>query len=166
MKALLIFHLKAGVRVAVRSFAFLFSFLLGWIMLDINPAAVIASLAATVYSRHPSIFDLAPVVVLAFLMPLLAAPKLCHGLNGWIRHLAFDSVANRRGLAAALVVVQAPLALALAFLGLIASSHGGSIGVPALRLLLTLGSGVLAALPVGRRIVTVSVALVSTLLAI
>jgi hypothetical protein len=58
MKALLIFHLKVGVRVAVRSLALLFSSLLGWIMLDINPAGVIVNLAATFYSRHPSISDL------------------------------------------------------------------------------------------------------------
>lgn len=166
MKALLIFHLKAGVRVAIRSLALLFSSLLGWIMLDINPAGVIVNLAATFYSRHPSISDLAPLVVLAFLIPLLAAPRLFHGLNGWIRHLAFDSVDNRRGMAVALAVVQVPLALALVFLALVAKRSGMSIGIPAFRLLLFLASGALAALPVRRRIITVPIALLSTLLAI
>lgn len=166
MKALLIFHFKAGVRVAVRSFAILFSSLLGWIMLDMNPAGVIANLAATVYSRHPSVSDLAPVVALAFLFPLLAAPKLSHGLNGWIRHLAYDSAGNRRGMAVALVVVQMPLALALALLALVAARNGISTGTPALRLLLFLASGALAALPVRRRIMTALAALLSTLLAI
>ena len=106
MKALLIFHLKAGVRVAVRSFALLFSALLGWVMLDMNPAGVIINLAGTVYGRHPTVSGLAPVVALAFLFPLLAAPKLSHGLDGWIRHLAFDSVGNRRGMAAALALIR------------------------------------------------------------
>ncbi len=166
MTALLIFHLRAGVRVAVRSFALLFSALLGWIMLDMNPAAVIAGLARAIFSDRPAVSDLAPVAALAFLMPLLAAPKLFHGLNGWIRHLAFDSVANRRGLAVALVAVQLPLALALTFLALVAAWNGNSLGIPTLRLLLLITSGVLAALPVRRRIVTVPAALVSSLLAV
>jgi hypothetical protein len=106
MKALLIFHLKAGVRVAVRSFAILFSSLLGVIMLDINPAGVVTGLAASVFAHRPSISALAPWIALAFLIPFLAAPRLFHGLNGWIRHLAFDSVGNRRGMAVALGIVQ------------------------------------------------------------
>ena len=166
MRALLIFHLKAGVRVAVRSFALLFSSLLGLVMLDMNPAAVMVNFAVAIYSRHPSVANLAPVVAIAFLMPRLAAPKLSHGLNGWIRHLAYDSIADRRGMAVALSVVQVPLALALAILAMAAINSGLSIGVPAIRLLVFLASGALAALPVRRRVITVPIALLSTLLAI
>jgi hypothetical protein len=166
MAALLIFHLKAGVRVAVRSFAILFSTILGWIMLDMNPAAIIVNLATTMYSDRSSLSDLAPVAVLAFVFPLLAARKLVHGLNGWIRHLAFSSATNRRGMAVALAAAQLPLALALVFFALVAKHEGLSIGLPAIRLLLILASGAMAALPVTRRILTTSAALLSTMLAI
>jgi hypothetical protein len=166
MKALLIFHLKAGGRVAVRSFAILFSSLLGWIMLGMNPAAVLAGLAVATYARRPSTSDLALIVLLSFLIPFLAAPKLFHGLNGWIRHLAFDSAGNRRGMAVALAAVQIPLALALAFLAWVAHGKGLEIGMPAVRLLLFLASGVLAALPVKRRYLTTPVAMLATWLAL
>ncbi|MGA2260406.1 MAG: hypothetical protein ABSH28_03100 [Acidobacteriota bacterium] len=166
MTALLIFHIKAGVRIAVRSFAILFSSILAVIMLDINPAAVVINLARAVFAHRPATSDLAPMVALAFLFPALAVKKLALGLNGWIRHLAFDHVGNRRGMAAALATVQLPLAVALASIAFVADSHGLSIGYPAIRLLLVLMSGALASLPVDRRYVLVPVSMVSALLAL
>jgi hypothetical protein len=166
MTALLIFHLKAGVRIAVRSFALLFSTILALIMLDLNPAGVVISFARLAFSQHPSFSNLAPLVVLAFLFPALAVRKLSLGLNGWIRHLAFGHTANRRGMAVALLTVQMPLAIGLAFLALVARSRGMEIGNPALRLLLVLASGALASLPVKRRYATVPASAVSVLLAL
>jgi len=163
-RALFIFHLKAGVRVALRSFAILFSSILGWIMLDMNPAAVVAALSASLFARHPSPGDLMPVGILAFLLPMLAAPTLLHGLNGWIRHLAFRGIDNRRGLVLALSVVQVPLAVALVLLAALAYSRGSGIVIPSLRLLLILGAGVLASLPVKRRCITVPAALLTAAL--
>lgn len=164
MTALLIFHIKAGVQIAVRSFAILFSSILAVIMLDINPAGVVINLARAVFAHRPATSDLAPIVALAFLFPALAVKKLALGLNGWIRHLAFDHVGNRRGMAVALATVQMPLAVALASLAFVAGSHGLSIGYPAIRLFLVLMSGALASLPVDRRYVMVPVSMVSALL--
>ncbi|MBZ5496241.1 MAG: hypothetical protein LAP85_07555 [Acidobacteriia bacterium] len=166
MPALLIFHLRAGVRIAVRSFALLFSCILAWIMLDIDPAAAVAGLATSVFARRPAISDLAPIVILAFLLPALAAPRLAHGLNGWIRHLAFDSDGNRRGMAAALAVVQTPLAVSLTCLAFVARGQGLSVEYPALRLLLVMASGVQASLPVKRRYITIPISLLSVVLSI
>jgi hypothetical protein len=161
MKALLLFHGKAGVRVAVRSFAILFSALLAWIMLDMNPAGVVNSAATAVYARGASASDLAPCILLAFLFPYVAAPTLRHGLSGWMRHLSFSSAANRRGMAAALFMVQIPLCIVLALLAPVAHQRGLAIGFPALRWLSFLAAGALAALPVKRRILTVAAALIA-----
>jgi hypothetical protein len=164
MQALFIFHLKAGVRVALRSFAILFSSILAWIMLDMSPGAVVAALSASLFARHPALADIMPAVAIAFLLPALAAPTLLHGLNGWIRHLAIRGADNRRGLVLALSMVQAPLALALMLLAVIAYHRGSSVGIPSLRLLLVLGAGVLASLPVKRRYITVAAALLTAVL--
>jgi hypothetical protein len=164
MTALLIFHLKAGIRIAVRSFVPLFSALLAWIMLDIDPAATVTGLARTAFARHPSIAAQLPVALLAFLFPAWAAPKLINGLNGWMRHLPFDGGDNRRGMELALVVVQLPLAVSLAGLGFVAHTHGMNIAVPSLRWLLVMISASMASLPVARTFITVPLSLGSALL--
>jgi hypothetical protein len=154
MTALLIFHLKAGMRIALRSFLPLFSALLIAIMLDLNPAGVVIGQARTVFASRPLLVAQLPVVVLAFLLPAWAAPKLIHGLNGWMRHLPFSGAGNRRGMALALFVVQMPLAVSLACLALVAGTQGMSITVPSLRWLIVMIAGALASLPVHRKLVT------------
>jgi hypothetical protein len=164
MTALLIFHFKAGIRIAVRSFVPIFSALLAWIMLNIDPAALVTSLARTAFARHPSIAAQLPVALLAFLLPAWAAPKLINGLNGWMRHLPFDGAGNRRGMELALVVVQLPLAVSLAGLGFVAHTQGMDIALPSLRWLLVLISASMASLPVARTFITVPLSLGSALL--
>ena len=159
MVALLIFHVKAGIRIAVRSFVPLFSALLAWIMLDVDPAAAVTGLARMLFAPHPSIAAQLPAVILAFLLPAVAAPKLIIGLNGWMRHLPFDRAGNRRGMALALAVVQLPLAVSLAGLGFVAHTHGMDIAVPSLRWLLVLVAAAMASLPVARTFITVPLAL-------
>jgi hypothetical protein len=165
MKALLIFHLKAGVRIAVRSFAPFFSAILALIMLSIDPAGTVIAIATAIFAQRPSLAAVLPTVALAFLFPAWAAPKLSHGLHGWIRHLAFTSRHNRRGMALALIAVQMPLGVTLLCLTFVAHTRGLSIGGPALRWLLVLLSGSVAALPVRRRLLTAAMSAVAALLA-
>lgn len=166
MAALLIFHLKAGVRIAVRSFAPVFSAILALIMLNVDPAGTVIGIASAIFAQRPSLAAVLPTVALAFLFPAWAAPRLSHGLHGWIRHLAFTSRHNRRGMALALIAVQMPLGVALLCLTFVAHARGLSIGGPALRWLLVLVSGSVAALPVRRRFLTAAMSAVAALLAL
>jgi len=81
-------------------------------------------IAMRLYAARPPLVDYSGFALLAFLLPLSAIPRLVHGLNGWMRHLPMSGVANRRGLAAALVMVQLPLAATLLLLGLVARGRG------------------------------------------
>jgi hypothetical protein len=166
MKALLIFHLRAGVRVAVRSFAILFSAMLFCVMLNVDPAGMVRGMARSIYARNPSSSSLIFLATLAFLLPALAAPRLAHGLNGWIRHLPFHSAANRRGMAATLLMVQTPLAAALALLAVVAHRLGLPVLRPSLTCIAILAAGAVGALPVTRRYLLFSPTLGFALLAI
>lgn len=166
MRALLIFHMRAGVRIAVRSFAILFSTILAILMLDVNPAGVVKGYAAMIFADRATISGRGMVAALAFLLPALAAPRLAHSLSGWIRHLPFNGTQNRRGMAAALMVTQAPLALGLASLAVVARTLELHIWVPGMALLLILISGALGALPVSRRYLLLPAAAGAALLAI
>jgi hypothetical protein len=166
MAALLIFHLRAGVRIALRSFAPVFSVILALIMLNVDPAGAVIGIASAIFAQRPALAAVLPTVALAFLFPAWAAPKLSHGLHGWIRHLAFTSRCNRRGLALALITAQMPLGIALLCLAFVAHTRGLSLGGPALRWLLVLISGSVAALPVRRRLMTGAMSVVAALLAL
>jgi len=164
MRALLVFHLRAGARIAIRSFAPLFSTILALIILNVDPAGAVIGFATAVFARRPAMAALAPVVLIAFLLPAWAAPKLVHGLHGWIRHLSFTSTANRRGVALALAVIQTPLAVSLGCLASVAIGRGLNIGSPIMRLMLVLVAGAMASLPVRRKIITIPAAVVAALM--
>ncbi len=164
MKALLLFHAKVGVRVAVRSFVPLFCAALVVVMLHMYPAALVTMIALRLFAAEPSFGDYFAFAVLAFLLPASAVPRLVHGLNGWMRHLPISGVGNRRGLALALAMVQLPLAFTLVLLGLVAYGKGRAIALPGLRLSLLLAAGAFAAVPAKRHVVSVSFALAATAL--
>jgi hypothetical protein len=166
MRALLVFHLRAGARIAIRSFAPLFSTFLALIILNVDPVGTVIGFATALFSRRPTAAVLAPIVLLAFVLPAWAAPKLVHGHHGWIRHLSFTGTANRRGVALALAVIQAPLAVSLGCLAWVAFGHGLGIVTPIMRMTLLLAAGTLAALPVRRKIVTIPAAVASALMAL
>ncbi len=166
MKALILFHLRVGVRIALRSFAPIFSAIVAWIILQMYPAALVANLARAVYAVHPPFLDVALVVALAFALPAWACPRLSHGLTGWLRHLSISGIGNRRGLTLALVAVQLPLAVGLAILAIVAHAQDLRLlpGVP--RWVLVLLAGAVAATPAQRRLFSMSLALAAEVLAL
>ena len=149
--ALLLFHLRVGVRIAVRSFIPLFAALLWLIMLQMNPAGLVTMLALSTFAPQPSVRHLLPIAVLAFLLPLWAAPRLSLGLNGWIRHLGFSRRANKRGLLLSLAMAQVPLWISLVALGFVAHHNGSHVWRATPRLCLLLAAAVYSALPATRR---------------
>ena len=76
MKALLLFHLKVGCRLAVRSFVPLFSALLALIMLDMYPAALVASIARALFRSPPDNVYLLLTAALAFALASWAARRM------------------------------------------------------------------------------------------
>jgi hypothetical protein len=159
MKALLLFHLRVGARVAMRSFIPVFVAIIFLIMFQNDPSAVATRLALTVFAPHPSRGGLLLIAALAILFPLWAAPRLSLGLNGWMRHLSFSRQANKRGLLLGLALAQIPLWISLVYLGVIAGFNGCNAWLAAPRLCLLLASAIYCALPVYRRPITVVFAL-------
>ncbi len=156
MKALLLFHFRVGVRVAVRGFTPVFSAFLIVVVLQMYPIAFVAGIARGMFALQPPISAYMLLGGLCFLFPAWAAPLMVAGLNGWTRHLPLSGAGNRRGLTLALVTVQVPLAVLLTLLGIVAHSLGLAVALPALRLVLLMVGGALAAVPSRRQALTAS----------
>ena len=124
--ALWLFHLRVGARLALRSSALLFCALLAAVMFDMYPAAVVQGLALGLFGARPDAGEQMMVACLALLLALWAAPRVTEGLRGWIRHLPASRATMRRAVAAALVVVEAPLALSLALLAGVARARAAA----------------------------------------
>jgi hypothetical protein len=152
MRALLLFHCRVGARIAAQSFAPLFCTILALIMLNVDPAGMVIGLAMGLYGLPSSTFMLAAVAGLALFMSIRAAPRVTQGLSGWIRHLPVPSQANRRMAATALLVAQAPLAISLGILAIVAAGQGAPRLWPGLfRAVLLVIAASAAAMPVRRR---------------
>src|ERR1700733_9406912 len=118
MSALLLFHLYAGVRVAIRASALIFcAIVAGGTLYASDPTGMGVGFSTAVFFRRPLMHNVIPLAGLALLLPAWAAGRLSSGLNGWLRHLPFNATDNRRGLALALVTAQLPLILMLVILG-------------------------------------------------
>ncbi|HEV3214677.1 MAG TPA: hypothetical protein VGZ27_03095 [Vicinamibacterales bacterium] len=167
MSALLLFHLGAGVRVAIRACALTFCAIVAWVTLYASdPTAIVLGFAKAAFSSRPAIQSVVPLVGLALLLPAWAAPRLSSGVNGWLRHLPFNSTDNRRGLALALATVQLPLILMLVVLGVFAHAQRLPIAVPAARWALVLSTGAITSLPVEHRSRVVLLALTALAVAV
>ncbi len=160
MRALLRFHLYAGVRVAIRACALTLCAIVGGVTLYASdPTAIVIGFSRAVFSRRPAIEHIAPFAGLALLLPAWAASRLSSGLHSWMRHLPFSDADNRRGLLLALVAAQLPLILMLFLLGLFAPGQRLPVLIPAARWALVLTAGAIASLPVGNRPAVVLLAL-------
>jgi hypothetical protein len=160
MIALLLFHLRAGVRLGLRASAAIFAGIVAWILFQ-DPGQVVTlvtDLAQGAFARRPAMVAAGPIACLAFLLPAWAAGRLSCGLNGWLRHLPLSSADNRRGLTLALLSVQLPLLATLAAGGLLAHGRGTAVAVPAARWVLVLVAGAVASMPVERQYLVVPLA--------
>ncbi len=153
MKALVLFHMRVGGRLALASFTPLFAAMVAWITLQMYPAAMVDMIARGIFDSPPSMTILIILAALAFVLPAWAAPRMAHGLNGWTRHLPISGNSNRRGLELALVVVQAPLMFILGILGFVAGVHGIPVfSLIWMRLLILLVGAAFTALPSKRHV--------------
>src|SRR5689334_14226877 len=161
IKALVCFHLCVGARVAIRASPPLFCGIVALIMMQDPPGAAIAALARSAFSGQWSPGDVIPLAAIAFVLPAWGRIQLSEGMSGWIRHLPLSDATHRGGLIFALASVQLPLVIMLALLARTAAHAGLKIAAPAVHWALVLFCGVIAALPVQRRVVTVPLSVIA-----
>lgn len=94
-----------------------------------------------------------------------AAPRVCGGLSGWIRHLPADALAHRRAAALAIGVAQLPLLLLLAVLAPVTLHRPERLAAAFLGLVLSAAAAALFAVPVARPLLARPLALAAALLA-
>lgn len=116
-KPFVAFHLAVGTRLALRKLA-----------------PILAAAFAAYYLLGPELFNAVFAALLergALFMGLvssllslsvaaIAAPRICFGLNGWIRHLPARVLTHRRLAGIAILLAQIPILLVLATLAFIA----------------------------------------------
>jgi hypothetical protein len=167
MKAILLFHLRVGGRLALQSFTPLFSAIVALIMFQMYPTATVAWIARAIFGYPHSIGMLLILAALAFTFPAWAASRMIHGLNAWMRHLPISGGSSRRGLTLALVVIQTPLAVALLILLAVARVQGIDVSCSfLLDLALLLTGSAISAVPVKNRLASVPLSIAGALVAL
>jgi hypothetical protein len=116
--AVLRFHLRSGVRLALRAMVPLLVPFIAMVGLSESPSGFIASLAVRLTTASPDPF--VPVILAATSIGIAAwaAPRLTNGISAWIRHLPVTAAAHRRSIALALAAAQAPILALVALLAI------------------------------------------------
>jgi hypothetical protein len=116
-KPFVIFHLAVGTRLALRKLAPILAVSFAAYYL-LRPELFNAVFAA--FLERGSLLMGLVSSILSLSVAAMAAPRICLGLNGWIRHLPARSLTHRRLAGIAIFVAQTPVLLVLAVLALIA----------------------------------------------
>lgn len=136
---LLRFHVAVGARLAMRTLVPVIAAAFGAGMLF--GSDFLTSLARIVFGERSSGGSAVLIAVVLGGAALEAAPRVCRGLDGWLRHLPVSGLAHRRAAGLALAVAQAPLVIAL----LVLASFVTRAPLPLLQDLLGLALASLAA---------------------
>ncbi len=146
------FHLRVGVRLALRAAAPLIAFPIVALAIQQDPAAALDGLARWLFAPPGEAGGGLAVGAIAIAMASWAAPRVTPGMTGWLRHLPITDVGQRLGALAALLAAQAPLGVALLLLGLSAACRTGHVSPvrPAAQLI-TMGAAAVAAWPGAHR---------------
>ncbi|HEY0552629.1 MAG TPA: hypothetical protein VGG20_00065 [Thermoanaerobaculia bacterium] len=94
-----------------------------------------------------------------------AAPRICRGLSGWMRHLPVSGLAHRRAAGLAIAIAQAPLLLGFLVLACYASLAPAALAANVLKLTVTALAASLCAVPAERRWASLPLALTAAILA-
>jgi hypothetical protein len=126
----------------------------------------LANLARLLFGTRGKLAPALLVLGAAAAVAAVAAPRVCAGLGGWLRHLPVAGATHRRAAAAAVAVAEAPLLAFLALLVLAARSGPGAATAPRLVGLLAVAlAAAQIAMPTRRRAAAVPPALAAGLLA-
>ncbi len=160
---LLRFHLAVGARLAMRLLLPLITAGFGAGML--LGTDFLISLSRMLFGERSSGGAAVLTVALFLGTAAEAAPRVCRGLGGWMRHLPVSGLTHRRAAGLAIAVAQAPLLLGLLVLACYASLAPTALVANALKLAVTAGAAALAATPVERRWRSLPLALTAAVLA-
>lgn len=125
--ALLTFHVKAGSRLAMRTGVPAAAAFTVGIGLSPDPGAALRLVATDLATTSGSFVMGALLALVAAGMTTWAAPRVWHGVDGWVRHLPADWPAHRRALLGALTAAELPVAIAWCALWLVAWGQGSDV---------------------------------------
>src|SRR3954447_10966404 len=157
------FHLAVGARLAMRvlvplvTAGFGAGFLLG--------NDFLGSLARSLFGVGSKGGSAVVIAALCLGAAELAGPRICRGLNGWLRHLPASGLAHRRAATLAIAVSQVPLLLLLLVLAAFSSLVPAVLIRRALQLVITALAAALCVTPARRRWAAAPVALAAAVVA-
>jgi hypothetical protein len=120
--AFFIFHLSVGTRLAIRRLAPLLAFVFAAYYL-ISPAFFHIIIAAFIQTGFLMTGFLSSILSLS--IAGMASHRICHGLDGWIRHLPASQLMQRRLASVAIFAAQLPILVVLAVLAIYACGEFG-----------------------------------------
>jgi len=158
-----VFHLRVGIRIALRKVAAIVALIFA-ISVILRADFLVAIFSGLLQSE--SLVSGLVFAVVAISIALMASPRICLGLTGWIRHFPASSPMHRRLATLAIFVAQLPILLILAFLAVLVSQASKIpvqfflAGLPLLGL-----AGAQCVLPVKRRYLTIPLAAINCVIA-
>lgn len=164
LAALLRFHLHVGARLAMRTFVPVLVAAVAGIML-LGPY-FLNSFSILLWGPGSKGGSGVLIALFCSVAAASAVPRVCRGLDGWLRHLPIGGRAQRRAAALAITVAQVPLLLGLTFLSLVATNLGRATGIDVLSLLVCAAAASLLAMPVERPFLTRPLALAGAVAAV
>jgi hypothetical protein len=145
--ALLRFHLRVGARLALRVMAPILAAVVGGMML--LGVDFINSFGALMFGSRKGGSSGGLIIAFACLgTAWIAAPRICRGLDGWMRHLPVTGLAHRRAAMLAIAAAQASLLLLLLFFATAAAKNGANPWPSLAGLFVALPAAAVAAMPV------------------
>jgi hypothetical protein len=157
------FHLRVGARLALAVLVTAFATAAGALMF-VRPELV-RDLAQALFGSRAGLPEALLVLGAAALTAAVAAPRVCAGLGGWVRHLPVAGSTHRRAATAAIALAEAPLLAILALLVAVAWARQGAAAPHLVGLPVAAVAAAQLVLPSRRRAVVRPLALASGILA-
>lgn len=145
---LLRFHLQVGARLALRVMVPAFASAFGGLMLF--GVDFINSFSLMLFGPGTRGGSGMLIALACLAVAWIAVPRVCRGLDGWMRHLPATGIAHRRAAMLAVTAAQGSLLVILLFLAAAAAKNGSDPWPDLAGLVLAMPAAALAAMPVQR----------------
>lgn len=145
---LLRFHLNVGARLALRVMVPAFGSAVGGLMLF--GIDFINSFSLMLFGPGTQGGSGMLIAVACLAVAWIAVPRVCRGLDGWMRHLPVTGIAHRRAAMLAVTAAQGSLLVLLLFLAVAAARNGSDPWPDLAGLIVAIPAAALAAMPVQR----------------
>lgn len=145
---LLRFHLNVGARLALRVMVPAFGSAAGGLMLF--GTDFINSFSLMLFGSKEQGGSGMLIALACLSVAWIAVPRVCRGLDGWMRHLPVTGLAHRRAAMLAVTAAQGSLLVLLLFLAVAAARNGSDPWPDLAGLVVAIPAAALAAMPVQR----------------